>query len=213
MQFLTKCSGVLRVRRSLRILALAFALGAAAAGHAEDAASLRQELDGWRSKIEQIDAQITDTTRDSGAIKDATEAYTAKEKATAATGAALQERGQQLAVRLAKLETEHAAAEKACRKTTTTTQEYEAALTQCQKARQAYQEHADAYRAEQRRLSTDDGAYHGAAHELQTEYNDIEKKRQDLLAAQAALHQSRQAALGHFNELRDRLTALQSSAK
>lgn len=202
-----------RVRCRLRFLALVVALGAAAAAHAEDASSLRHELDGWRSKIEQIDAQIGDTARDGEAIKDATEAYTAKAKAGAATGAALKERGQQLAARLAKLETEHTAAEQACRQTAATTQEYEAALAQCQKARQAYQEHADAYRVEQQRLATDDGTYHTAAQELQTEYNDIEKKRQDLLARQAALHQSRQAALSRFNELRDRLTALQSSAK
>ena len=201
------------MRRSLRILALAFAPGAATAARAEDAASLRQKLDGWRSKVEQIDAQITDTTRDSGAIKDATEAYAAKEKANAAAGAALKEQGQRLASRLAQLETEHAAAEQPCRKTTATTQEYEAALTQCQKARQAYQEHADAYRAEQQHLSTDNGADRGAAQELRTEYADIEKRRQDLLARQAALHRSRQEALGHFNEPRDRLTALQSSAK
>lgn len=190
---------------------LAFALSTAA--HADDAVNLRRELDELRGKIEQIDAQIADTAHDSDAIKDKTDAYTAKAKAGAATGAALKERSQQLASRLAQLETDHAAAEQTCRKTTATTQEYEAALAQCEKVRQAYQQHAGAYRAEEQRLSADDSAYRGVVQDLRTAYDDIEKKRQDLLARQAALQQSRLVALGRFNELSDRLSASQSSAK
>jgi len=202
------------VRRLVRIsLGFAFALAAAVAAHADDAASLRQELDTLRSKIEQIDAQITDTGRDSSAIKDETDAYTAKVKASAAAGTALKERGERLASRLAQLQTEHAAAEQTCHKTTATTREYDAALAQCEAARRAYQQHADDYRAEQQRLAADDGAYHAAAQELQAEYKDIEKKRQDLLAQQAALHASRQEALQRFDELRDRLAAPQPGAK
>jgi len=207
-------SEVLTVRRFVRFaLALTFVVGAAASARADDPAGLQKELDALRGKIEQIDAQITDTAHGSGAIKDEADAYAAKMKANAAAFVALKEHGQQLAARLTQLETEHAAAEQACHKTTATTQEYETALAECEKARKAYQQHADEYRAEQQRLSSDDTAYHNAAKDLLVEYKDIEKKRQDLLARQASLHTEREDTLNRFNQVRDRLTALQSVAK
>jgi len=207
-------SEVLPVRRFVgSALALTLMLGTVASARADDHASLQKELETLRSKIEQIDRQITETAQGSSAIKDEADAYTAKVKANTAVGAALKEHGQQLASRLAQLDTEHAAAEQACHKTTATTQEYEAALAECEKARKAYQQHADEYRAEQQRLSADDTAYHNTAKDLLAEYKDIEKKRQDLLAQQASLHTEREDTLSRFNQVRDRLTALQPGVK
>jgi chromosome segregation ATPase len=185
-------------------------LGVATAARAEDAASLRQELDALNGKIEQIDADITGTAQGNTDIKNEADAYAADKKANTAAGDALKQRSQQLAARREQLDTEHAATEQTCRKTTATTQEYEAALAQCEKARQAYQQHADAYRADEQHLADDLAAYQSAAQKLQAEYKDIEQKRQDLLARQASLQDKRQQALNQFNELRDRLVTLQS---
>ena len=79
-------------RRPLGLaLALALSLGVGAAAHADDAASLRQELDSLRSKIEQIDADITDTGRGSAALKDESDAYcAAKVQTNTATGQELE---------------------------------------------------------------------------------------------------------------------------
>jgi chromosome segregation ATPase len=192
------------------VLALVLILGVAAAARAEDAASLRQQLDALNGKIAQIDADITGTTQGNTEIKGESDVYAADKKANTATGDELKQRGQQLAARREQLDTEHAATEQTCHKTTTTTQEYQAALAQCEKARQTYQQDADAYRADEQHLADDLTAYQSAAQKLQGEYKDIEQKRQDLLARQASLQDKRQQALNQFNELRDRLVALQS---
>jgi chromosome segregation ATPase len=192
---------------------LVLTLGVGATARAEDAASLRQELDALNSKIEQIDANITGTAQGNTEIKSESNAYAADMKANTAACDALKLRGQQLATREKELDTEHAAAEQACRKTTATTEEYQAALAQCEKARQAYQQHADAYRADEQHLADDLAAYQSAAQKLQTEYKDIEQKRQDLLGHQASLQDERQQMLNQFNEVRDRLVALQSGPK
>jgi chromosome segregation ATPase len=194
-------------------IALVLTLGVATAARAENAASLRQELDALNSKIEQIDADITGTAQGNTEIKGESDAYAADTKANTATGDELKQRGQQLATRREQLDNEHAAAEQLCRKTTATPQEYEAALAQCEKARQAYQQHADAYRADEQHLADDLAAYQSAAQKLQAEYKEIERKRQDLLARQASLQDKRQRALNQFNELRDRLVALQPGPK
>ena len=188
-------------------------MGLAATARAEDAASLRQELDTLNHKIEQIDADITATTKGSTEVKDEADAYAGNVKANTAAGDQLKQRSQQLATRREQLDAEHTAAEQACHKTTTTTQEYEAALAQCEKTRQAYQQHADAYRTDQQHLSDDLAAYHAASQKLQADYKDIEQKRQAVLARQASLHDLRQQTLAQFNETRDRLTALQPAKK
>jgi chromosome segregation ATPase len=202
------------VRRLVLLLAvLTFAWGAAIiVAHAEDAASLRQELEAIRSKLDQIDADITDSTRSGDAIKSEADAYAAKAKASATAAAALKERGQQLSARRAQLEAQHAAAERLCHKTAVTTQEYRAALAECEKAGQAYQKDTEDYRAEQQHLADDTSAHRTATQKLQTEYRELEKKRQDLLARQAALHESRVETLSRFNEVRDRLSAVQTNA-
>jgi chromosome segregation ATPase len=192
------------------VLALVLTLGVATAARAEDAASLRQELDALNSRIAQIDADMTGTARGNTEIKSASDAYAADMKASTATGDTLKQRGQQLATRQEQLDNEHAATEQACRKTSTTPQEYQAALAQCEKARQAYQQDADAYRADEQHLADDLAVYQSAAQKLQAEYKDIEQKRQGLLARQASLQDERQQALNQFNAVRDQLVALQS---
>jgi len=189
--------------------ALTVVSGLAAAARADDAASLRQELDTLNSQIERIDANITDTAKGNAALKSESDAYAAKAKADAASGDALKQRSQQLTARRKQLDDEHAAAEQTCHKTTATPQEYQAALAACEKASQAYSRDADAYRADQQRLADDLAAYHTATQDLQAEYKDIEQKRHDILAHQAALNETRQETLNRFNEIRDRLTALQ----
>lgn len=193
------------------IAALAVAFFSIAGALADDAAGLRQELDTLRSKIEQIDAEIADTARGNEAIKANADAYAAKMKTNAASDEALKQRGQQLASRKEQLDTERAATEQACHKTTATPQEYQVALAHCEKASQTYQQNVDAYRAEQQRFAADYGAYTAAAKDLQAQYKDIEQKRQDLSARQTALRDTRQGVLDRFNEVRDRVTALQSS--
>ena len=180
---------------------------------ADDIASLRQELDALKSKIEQIDGDISATDQGSAEIKEATDAYAAKVKANVSTGEALKQRAQQLAATRANLDTEHAAAQQTCHKTTSTTKEYEAAVAECEKAGKAYQQRADAYRAEQQHFTDDYGAYNATTVELKTQYEDIEQKRKDVLSRQASLHETRQEALTRFNEVRDRLMALQASGK
>jgi chromosome segregation ATPase len=180
---------------------------------ADDVASLRQELDALKSKIEQIDGDINATDPGSAEIKEATDAYAAKVKANVSAGEALKQRAQQLAATKARLDTEHAAAEQMCHKTTATTKEYEAALVECEKVGKAYQQHADAYRAEQQHFTDDYAAYNAATAELKTQYEDIEQKRKNVLSRQASLHETRQETLTRFNEVRDRLMALQASGK
>lgn len=180
---------------------------------ADDIASLRLELDALKSKIEQIDADINATDQGSAEIKEATDAYAAKVKANVSTGEALKQRAQQLAATKAHLDTEHAAARQTCHKTTATTKEYEAALAECQKAGNAYQQHADGYRAEQQHFTDDYAAYNTATAELKNQYESIEQKRQEVLSRQASLHETRQETLSRFNEIRDRLMALQASGK
>jgi chromosome segregation ATPase len=190
-------------------VALLVTFGATVMARADDAASLRQQLDSLRSKIEQLDTALTDTDKDSATLKQEAGDYAAKVKASDATGDGLKQRSQQLMMQAKQLETERATTEQLCHKTSATTEEYQAALAQCDKARQAYQQHTDAYRAEQQRLATDSGAYAAAAKELQASYKDIEQKRQDVLAKQASLQNARQQTLDRFNAVRDRLNALQ----
>ena len=190
-------------------VALLVTVGAAVMARADDAASLRQELDSLRSKIEQLDTALTDTDKGSAALKQEADDYGAKVKASDAAGDELKQRSQQLMMQAKQLETERAATEQLCHKTSTTTEEYQAALAQCDKVRQAYQQHTGAYRAEQQRLATDSGAYAAAAKELQGSYEDIEQKRQDVLAKQASLQNARRQTLDRFNAVRDRLNALQ----
>jgi chromosome segregation ATPase len=184
-------------------------VGATVMARADDAASLREQLDSLRSKIEQFDTALTDTDKDSATLKQEADDYAAEVKASDATGDELKQRSQQLTMQAKQLETERATTEQLCHKTSATTEEYQAALAQCDKARQAYQQHTDAYRAEQQRLATDSGAYAAAAKELQASYKDIEQKRQDVLAKQASLQNARQQTLDRFNAVRDRLNALQ----
>jgi chromosome segregation ATPase len=73
--------------------------------------------------------------------------------------------------------------------------------------------HADAYRDDQQHLATDYAAYNAASKDLQAQYKDIEQKRQDLLARRDSLHNTREETLNRFNEVRDRLVALQSKPK
>ena len=190
-------------------LTLVLVLGAAATARAEDAANLRQQLDALNSKIERIDADMSGTTQGNTEIKTEADAYAADVKANGATGDDLKQRSQQLAARRAELDSEHTATGQTCSKKTETTEEYQAALASCEKARQAYQQHADAYRADEQHLADDLAAYQSAAQKLQAEYKDIEQKRQDLLAQQASLKDERQQTLSQFNALRDRLVALQ----
>jgi chromosome segregation ATPase len=190
-------------------VALLVTVGATVMARADDAASLRQQLDSLRSKIEQFDTALTDTDKDSATLKQEADDYAAEVKASDATGDELKQRSQQLTMQAKQLETERATTEQLCHKTSATTEEYQAALAQCDKARQAYQQHTDAYRAEQQRLATDSGAYAAAAKELQASYKDIEQKRQDVLAKQASLQNARQQTLDRFNAVRDRLNALQ----
>lgn len=200
--------------RWFAMLAMALAtLSVAAGARADDIASLRQELDGLKSKIEQIDADINATGQGSSEIKQETDAYAAKVTANTGTGEALKQRAQQLAATKAHLDGEHAAAQQLCHKKTATTKEYEAALAECEKVGHAYQQHADAYRVEQRHFADDYAAYNAATAELKTAYQDIEQKRHDVLSRQASLHESRQETLHRFNEVRDRLVALQASRK
>jgi chromosome segregation ATPase len=192
-------------------LALTVAFGVVAMARADDAASLRQQLDTLRSKLEQIDASLTDTDKESAALKQEADDYAAKLKINTATGDELKQRSQQLTAHAKELETERAATEQLCHKTTATTEEYQAALAECEKSRQAYQQHSDAYNVEQQRFTTDDAAYDAAVKELQAGYKDIGQKRQDILAKQASLHDTRQQTLDEFNAVRDRLNALQSA--
>jgi chromosome segregation ATPase len=202
------------VRRFSRLAAaLAATIGVIVVARADDVADLRQELESLRSKIEQIDADITDTAHGNAGLKDQSDAYAAKVQANTATGQELKERGQQLAARKAQLDTEHDAAEQTCHKATATTEEYKAALAQCETAGQSYKQHADAYRDDQQRLATDYAAYNAASKDLQAQYKDIEQKREDVLARRDALHNTRQETLNRFNEVRDRLIALQSKPK
>jgi len=187
-------------------------LGIATAARAEDAAGLRQQLDALNGKIEQIDADITGTAQGNTEIKTEADTYAVDMKANAAIGDSLKQRSQQLAARRDQLDTEHNAAEQLCRKTTATTQEYDAVVAQCEKARQAYQQHADVFRSDEQHLAGDLATYQSAAQKLQAEYKDIEQKRQDLLARRASLQDKRQQALNQFVELRDRLVALQPGA-
>ena len=196
--------------RSLFRLATALALTLCVAGPAcaDEAASLRQELAALNNKIEQIDADITAAaTRGSAEIKDASDAYAAAMAANTAAGQELKQRSQELATRRQQLDTERAATEQSCRKTSATPQEYEATLAQCEKARQTYGQHADAYRTDEQHLADDVAAYHSATQKLQAQYKDVEQKRQDVLARQASLRDMRQQALNQFNEIRDRLSA------
>ena len=194
-------------------MALMLMLGVVAPARADDAANLRQELESLRGKIEQLDAALTDTDKASAALKEEADDYAAKVAANAATGEAVKQHGQQLTARGAELADEHANTEKLCTKTTATTEEYQAVLAQCDKARQAYQQHADAYRADQQRLTVDYQTYDAAAKELQARYQDIDKKRQDILAKQASLKDARQQALAQFDALRDRLNPPLPGAK
>jgi chromosome segregation ATPase len=187
---------------------LLLTLGATVMARADDAASLRQELDSLRGKIEQLDTALTDTDKGSAALKQEADDYAAKVKASDAAGDELKQRSQQLTMQAKEFETERATTEQLCHKTSATTEEYQAALAQCDKARQAYQQHTDAYRAEQQRLATDAGTYAAAARELQASYKDIEQKRHDILAKQASLQATRQQTLDRFNAVRDRLNAL-----
>jgi chromosome segregation ATPase len=180
---------------------------------ADDMAGLRQELDALKSKIEQIDADINATEQGSAEIKDATDAYAAKVKTNVSTGEVLKQRAQQLAATKAHLDNEHAAAQQTCHKTTATTNEYEAALAECEKAGKAYQQDADAYRVEQQHFANDYATYNTATAELKTQYENIEQKRQQVLSRQASLHDTRQETLSRFNEIRDHLMALQASGK
>lgn len=198
-----------RIRLSRLAVALLVVVGATVAARADDAASPRQELDSLRGKIEQLDATLTDAGKGAAALKQEGDDYAAKVKASDTTGEELEQRSQQLTLRVNELEAERVATEQLCRKTTATTEEYRAALAQCDKARQEYQQHTDAYRAAQQRLATDTGAYDAAAKELQASYKDIERKRQDILAKQVSLQNARQQTLDRFNAVRDRLNALQ----
>jgi chromosome segregation ATPase len=195
------------------VFRLVLIVGVAAPVHAEDAASLRQQLDALNSKIEQIDADLTGTTQGNTEIRTEADAYAADMKANRATGDDLKQRSQQLATRRVELDNQHTATGQTCSKKTETTEEYQAALAQCEKARQAYQQNADAYRADEQHLADDLAAYQTAAQKLQAEYKDIEQKRQDLLARQASLQDQRQQTLGQFNALRDRLVASQPGPK
>ena len=183
--------------------------GAMATARADDAANLRQELDSLRGKIEQLDTALTDTDKGSAGLKQEADDYAAKVAASAAAGDELKQRSQQLTVQAKELETERATTEQLCKKTSATAEEYQAALAQCDKARQAYQQHTDAYRAAQQRLAIDASAYGAAAKGLQAGYQDIEQKRQGILAKQASLQGERQQTLDRFNAVRDRLDALQ----
>jgi chromosome segregation ATPase len=202
------------VQRPVRlVIALVLTLGVVALARADDDASQRQELETLRGKIEQLDAALTDTDKASTALKEEADDYAAKVAANAATGEAIKQRGQQLTARGAELADEHTNAEKLCMKTTATTEEYQAVLAQCDKARQAYQQHADGYRADQQHLTADYAAYNAAAKELQARYQDIDKKRQDIVAKQASLKDARQQTLAQFDALRDRLNPPQPAAK
>jgi len=202
------------VKRFSRLAAaLAATLGVIAIAHADDLADVRQELESLRSKIEQIDADISDTAHGNAELKDQADAYAAKVQANTATGQELKERGQQLAARKTQLDAEHDAAEQMCHKTTATAEEYKAALSQCENAGQSYQQHADSYRDDQQRLATDYAAYNAASKDLQAQYKDIEQKRQDVLARRDSLHNTREETLNRFNEARDRLIVLQSKPK
>ena len=71
----------------------------------------------------------------------------------------------------------------------------------------------DASRAGQQRLATDAAAYEAAAKGLQASYQDIEQKRQAIVAQQASLQETRQQALDRFNAVRDRLNAAQPNVR
>ena len=193
--------------------ALALTFCVAAPVRADDPASLQQQLDALNGKIKQIDADIAGTTHGSAEVKDESDAYAAKLKASTAAGEQLRQRSRQLATRRAQLDNERAGAEQICRKTSATTQEYEATLAQCEKARQTYQQDSASYSTDQQHLADDLAAYDAAAQKLQAEYKDIEQKRQDVLAKQASLQGMRQQMLNQFNELRDRLGGVPSSLK
>jgi chromosome segregation ATPase len=185
----------------------------AAPAYADDAASLRQQLDALTGKIAQIDADIAGTAHGIAEVNDESATYAASLKASTATGEELKQRSQQLATRRAELDNERDAAEQTCRKTTATAQEYQAALAQCEAARQTYQQNLDSYSTDQRRLADDLATYDAASRKLQAEYKDIEQKRRGVLARQASLEDTRQQMLDQFNEIRDRLIALQSNPK
>lgn len=204
------------VARSLirSVLALAFvSVAVLSEARADDAASLRQELNSLRDKIEQLDSALTDTAKGSAALKQEADDYAAKVKASDATGDELKLRSQQLTTQAKELEAERTTTEQLCRKTSATPEEYQAVLAQCDKARQAYQQHTDAYRAAQQRLATDTSAYDAAAKILQASYKEMEQQRQDILARQASLQQERQQTLDRFNAVRDRLQTLQPWSK
>ncbi|MFZ2007739.1 MAG: hypothetical protein WAV02_21840 [Stellaceae bacterium] len=189
-------------------IALPLTLGGTVMARADDAASLRQELDSLRGKIEQLDTALTDTDKGNATLKQEADDYAAKVKASDAAGDELKHRSQQLTMQAKELETERATTEQLCHKTSATAEEYQAALAHCDKARQAYQQHTDTYRAEQQRLATDAGAYDAAVKELRTRYKDIEQKRQDILSKQASLQATRHQTLDRFDAVRDRLNAL-----
>ena len=194
-------------------VALMLMLGVVAPSRADDAASLHQELETLRGKIEQLDAALTDTDKESAAVKQEADDYAAKVAANAATGEAIKQHGQQLVELAAKIADVRANAEKLCTKTAATTEGYQAVLAECNKAREDYQQRADWHRAEQKRLTADYQAYDATAKELQARYQDIDKKRRDILAKQASLKEARQQALAQFNALRDRLNPPPSGAK
>lgn len=194
-------------------VALLLTFAAAPRAGAEDAATLRQDLVSLRGTITQLDAALTDTAKGSAALKQEADDYAAKTKASVTAGDELKQRSQQLSAQAKALETERATVEQLCHKTSATAAEYQAALAQCEKARQDYQQHTDTYRAEQQRLATDAAAYAAAAKDLQASYQDIEQKRQAIAAKQASLQQTRQQTLDRFNAVRDQLNGLQPNVR
>jgi chromosome segregation ATPase len=92
-------------------------------------------------------------------------------------------------------------------------EEYKEVVAQCDKVGGAYRQDADEYRKELESLTADYAAYDAETKALKAEYNGLEQKRQDVLTREASLQTARQQTASRFNELRERLIALQSTSK
>ena len=192
--------------------AIAMTMVAAAAVRADEIADLRQNLDALKARIEQIDGDLTETGKNIGDMNAETAAYRGKLAEADATGAKLNERSRQLTAHKGQLDAEHEAAAQLCRKTVSEA-EYKATVAHCQVAADTYQQHADAYRADEQSLAADYAAYQAEARELKARYDDIEQKRRTVQARQDSLQSARREAADRFNAERERLIALQSKQK
>jgi chromosome segregation ATPase len=202
-------------RIGLLVLAAAVTAAMALPGTAlaDDDATLRQELTGLKDKIEEIDASLGKTGQSNAQLVDATKAYGQKLGEIKTEGEKLKDRARQLTAGKERLDAEHDAATQICRKKTATDAEYKEAVAQCEKAGDAYQQHADAFRAEEQTLTAELAAYDAANAQLKAQYAEIERKREDLVTRQKSLEADRQSTVDRFNEIRDRLIALQSKPK